>query len=182
MKEMHLSPVTEAYILAEIAKARELDRLRVLEQVREIEGLLSKTPPDLDLERVWGCIKHDLPPGEQRQRLLERVYLHPELPYDVAWCLAQVFAAARPFLDQNPTVQLYKIAHPSWDIELEQLDAKSSEAHRQQEILLAMQLYQNDALSEDSLRELIGLPQDNEDESSTPVMSALTSLPDPLKK
>ncbi len=174
-----LSPVMEVYLEAEIDKARELDRLRVQEQVREIEELLTKAPPDLDLEQAWTAIEYQMPPGDEQQRLLERVYLHPELPYDVALHLAQRYPGARPFLDQNPTVQLYKIAHPSWEAELE--EAVRSEELLRQKLNLAMKLYQNDALSEASLRELVDLPQGNE-VSSTPVMSARTSLPEPLKK
>ena len=184
MKEVKFSPETEAYFQQVKEEEVQLALAEMARENAEFEAQLKKSlsapPLDLDLYRVFETIRRHV----RGHLFLHHLLDHPEIPYDMAMKLAKTDPDTRPALEKNPTVQLYRL-DGKWDRELAEWDRKIEEQALHNEVFLqtelAVKMYHHGVITQQDAREILGLPQDNE-VSSTPVMSALTSLPDPLKK
>lgn len=185
MKEAEFSLETKAYIHRAIEEDRQREMRKMAQDDLEFEArlkaLLSAPPLELDLYHAYDFLWR-YPRGPQ---FLHHLLNHPEIPYDMAMELAKRSTDDRAVLEQNPTVQLYRL-EGKWARELAEWEREREEYALAQEVFLqtelAVKMYQLGVVTQQDVRELLGVPPPNTDESSTPVMSALTSLPDPLKK
>lgn len=173
MKEVKFSPETEAYFQQAEEEGMRLALAEMAREDAEFEARLKKSlsapPLDLNLRHVFEVVRRHV----RGHLFLHYLLNHPELPYDLAMQLAKTDPDTRPALEKNPTVQLYRL-EGKWDRELAEWDRKIEEQLKNNALFLQMEL----AMSQQPF----SFFPPKEDESSTPVTNALTSLPDPLKK